>query len=434
MRTSASSEASRASATDRSACTAFSSVRVPANSPSASTSAPHCSRAQPATSQISRQRPASVSYRASPSRRPRSAARRRCRRSAFGAAACIQRRMSSRSRDHRVERLADLLVVGALRHVAHGAPERRVGQRRRRIQDLGARVGDQRAGGGVVEDGELARDIRLERELVQQPFAEGVDGLDFQPARRFQRAGEEPPRLAHLSRSGAWPCNSSIARASSASGSMVHLPSVSKTRRAISAAATFVKVRQRMAAGSAPASISRITRCVSTCVLPEPALATTQAEDAGRRPRAGSRACDRNRASRAHSSSCSSSGRHPFGDAGEMVVVADIGAAALAESCGTDSLPSGLRTARRASVSRASVMASVSGNVTAGLSRRAARLAPVGILAALAAAGQAIIDELGRLRRRDPLEAAAPRDQALERKLRRQRAAPPSIVGGAPVL
>ena len=51
--------------------------------------------------------------------------------------------------------------------------------------------------------------------------------------------------------------------------------------RAISAAATLVKVRQRIAAGSAPASSSRMTRCVSTCVLPEPALAMTQADERG---------------------------------------------------------------------------------------------------------------------------------------------------------
>ena len=38
----------------------------------------------------------------------------------------------------------------------------------------------------------MAGDVGLERELVQQPLAEGVDGLDLQPARRLQGAREEP--------------------------------------------------------------------------------------------------------------------------------------------------------------------------------------------------------------------------------------------------
>ena len=47
------------------------------------------------------------------------------------------------------------------------------------------------------------------------------------------------------------------------------------------AAAALVKVRQRIFAGSVPLSSRRITRCASTWVLPEPALAETQADAAG---------------------------------------------------------------------------------------------------------------------------------------------------------
>ena len=36
-------------------------------------------------------------------------------------------------------------------------------------------------------------DIRFQRKLVQQRFAEGVDRLDLQATRRFQRLGKEPP-------------------------------------------------------------------------------------------------------------------------------------------------------------------------------------------------------------------------------------------------
>ena len=219
--------------------------------------------------------------------------------------ASIQRRMASRSRDQRVERLADLHVVGALGHVAHGAPEPRLrlappprSSPRRAPSAISAR------GGGIVEHRELAGHVRLEGKLVQQPFAEGVDGLDLQPARRLQRAWRRaaaPARISAARRRRALQLRRSP-RASSASGSIVHSPSVPKTRRAISAAATLVKVRQRIAAGSAPASSSRITRCVSTCVLPEPALATTQAEDAGSdASRWMRRACGRNRAARGSS-------------------------------------------------------------------------------------------------------------------------------------
>src|SRR5271163_1081116 len=63
--------------------------------------------------------------------------------------------------------------------------------------------------------------------------------------------------------------------------SVVHLPSSLKTRDDMLAAAALVKVRQRMALGCALASNRRNTRCTRTCVLPEPALAETQAEASG---------------------------------------------------------------------------------------------------------------------------------------------------------
>ena len=47
---------------------------------------------------------------------------------------------------------------------------------------------------GLVEHGEARGDVGFERKLVQQLGAERVDGLHLQPARRFQRAGEQPPR------------------------------------------------------------------------------------------------------------------------------------------------------------------------------------------------------------------------------------------------
>ena len=56
----------------------------------------------------------------------------------------------------------------------------------------------------LVEHLEARRDIGLERKLMQQPRAEGVDGLHLQPARRLQRGREQPARAAHArSASGA---------------------------------------------------------------------------------------------------------------------------------------------------------------------------------------------------------------------------------------
>ncbi len=65
-----------------------------------------------------------------------------------------------------------------------------------------ARFGEHAAPRGVgkigrvalVEHLEMAGNVGLEWELLQQAFAERMDGLDLQPARRLQRAGEEPPR------------------------------------------------------------------------------------------------------------------------------------------------------------------------------------------------------------------------------------------------
>ncbi len=44
----------------------------------------------------------------------------------------------------------------------------------------------------------MAGHIGLQRKLVQQSFAEGVDRLDLQTTRRFQRLGKQPPRLGDL--------------------------------------------------------------------------------------------------------------------------------------------------------------------------------------------------------------------------------------------
>ena len=138
-----------------------------------------------------------------------------------------------------------------------------------------------------VEHRKSRRHIGLERKLLQQPRAERMDGLHFQAARRFQRAGEQFSRrhAASARRAAAMPA-STIAASSAASSSVTQWPSVENTRSAMLAAAALVKVMQRIFSGITPSSSSRITRCTSTWVLPDPALAETNAEEAGSEARA----------------------------------------------------------------------------------------------------------------------------------------------------
>jgi len=48
--------------------------------------------------------------------------------------------------------------------------------------------------GTVIQHGEPRRHVGLERELLEQPGAEGMDGLDLEAPRRLQRSGEQRPR------------------------------------------------------------------------------------------------------------------------------------------------------------------------------------------------------------------------------------------------
>ena len=68
---------------------------------------------------------------------------------------------------------------------------------------------------------------------------------------------------------------------SAESSSVTQRPSRCWSRSAISAAAALVKVRHWMRDGSAPVSIRRSMRSVSSLVLPDPADAATKAETAG---------------------------------------------------------------------------------------------------------------------------------------------------------
>ncbi|MNY24514.1 hypothetical protein D3C86_1582340 [compost metagenome] len=84
------------------------------------------------------------------------------------------------------------MAVG-LTHGTLGVSQRGAGQ----FLARGVAEGD---GGLVFQHGEARRDARLDGEAAQQLFAEGVDGLDLQPARRLQRAGEQAARLGQAGR------------------------------------------------------------------------------------------------------------------------------------------------------------------------------------------------------------------------------------------
>ena len=107
----------------------------------------------------------------------------------------------------------------------------------------------ERLGVALVEHLEMAGDIGLEGELVEEALAEGVDGLDLQPARRLQRAGEEPPRVGERRLVGRRCSISWIAAASLASGSVVHLAEDVEDALRHLGGGGLVKVRQRMRAG-----------------------------------------------------------------------------------------------------------------------------------------------------------------------------------------
>ena len=86
--------------------------------------------------------------------------------------------------EHRRQRPAERTVRIGRGASQNGAP-RRIGER---------------VGVALVEHLEVSGDIRLERELVEEPFAEGVDRLDLQPARRLEGPGEEAARFGELGR------------------------------------------------------------------------------------------------------------------------------------------------------------------------------------------------------------------------------------------
>jgi len=89
-------------------------------------------------------------------------------------------------------------LVGDAEHVVEGFCEHRAALGLGCTEQGAPRLGQQARGGLVVQHAEMAGDIRLQRKLMQQRFAEGMDRLDLEAAGRFERAREELPRLGKL--------------------------------------------------------------------------------------------------------------------------------------------------------------------------------------------------------------------------------------------
>ena len=100
--------------------------------------------------------------------------------------------------DELPEALIDHHVAGNADHGAERAAERPVAIGGGRGEHAPARRFEKRIRIALVEHLEVSGHVGLEGELVEEPLAEGVDGLDLQAARRFQGGREEPAGAGEL--------------------------------------------------------------------------------------------------------------------------------------------------------------------------------------------------------------------------------------------
>ena len=142
--------------------------------------------------------------------------------------------------ENRIDDLAEIVLNGHGNDLVERAPKRPVaiggGARHRRVECCAL----QPQGLRLIEHREMRRDLRLQREALQQPLAEAVDGVDLEAAFGFQRLSEEAPRRLHFRiAGGAAKQAASLARKSS-SESVAQEASSPSSRFCISAAAILV--------------------------------------------------------------------------------------------------------------------------------------------------------------------------------------------------
>ena len=82
-------------------------------------------------------------------------------------------------------------VVEGFDEFVEGRCDRAVGVGKDGVGQVLAGLARQGPGAGVLQHLEARRDPGLQREAAQQGLAQGVQGLDLQPARRLQRPGEQ---------------------------------------------------------------------------------------------------------------------------------------------------------------------------------------------------------------------------------------------------
>ncbi len=92
--------------------------------------------------------------------------------------------------DHVLEGLVGGLDDGGRQRLA----ERAVRLGRGFQKNLQRQLIEQLRGRSLVQHGEVRGHVGLERELMQQPRAKGVDGLHLEAAGRLQRGGKKAPR------------------------------------------------------------------------------------------------------------------------------------------------------------------------------------------------------------------------------------------------
>ncbi len=96
--------------------------------------------------------------------------------------------------DRLAQDVAKGLIGGRADDARERAPERAVGLGRSLQQGIEGEPIEQLRFRCLVEHRKARRDIGLERKLLQQPRAEGMDGLHLEAARRVQRLREQPAR------------------------------------------------------------------------------------------------------------------------------------------------------------------------------------------------------------------------------------------------
>src|SRR5690606_862832 len=92
---------------------------------------------------------------------------------------------------HFCDESAESKFIHTLDHVGKGAAERRIGHGRGAAKHGVAHLAHEFERMTIIENIELRRHIRLEREAPEQTLAESMDRLDFQSARRLDSAREK---------------------------------------------------------------------------------------------------------------------------------------------------------------------------------------------------------------------------------------------------